>query len=231
MKLLAATDYDGTINIHGEVSAENRSAIRAWRESGRYFGVVTGRGMDFYDTASDIGLEYDFLLVHTGAQLVLPDGSVVKEHRIPRDDFSLLENFFSLVSRRDVLSCSETGEGEVFHQYYARAKDQKTALVYSDKLNALFGDRITAYVNGPHINICAAGIGKTSGVYDALEYFGLPRDAAAVFGDDYNDREMIINHSGWMMSTAPAELLAEAPHVCDSVWEVLNSLLQAGKGE
>ena len=71
-KMLIATDYDGTLN-RGGIDGETRSAIDAWRATGRYFGVVTGRGVDFYDTARKENLPFDFLIVFTGSLIISPE--------------------------------------------------------------------------------------------------------------------------------------------------------------
>ena len=87
------------------------------------------------------------------------------------------------------------------------------------EVNRLFGDRVTAFVNGEHVNIGKKGSGKAQGVLDALAYFGWQPAEAAVFGDDFNDLEMITALDGWAMATARPEVLAKAPHVCESIGE------------
>ena len=61
-KKLIATDFDGTLYINGRIAGETRRAIDDWRAAGGYFGVVTGRGIDFYDTAKEQGLPFDYLI-------------------------------------------------------------------------------------------------------------------------------------------------------------------------
>ena len=75
-KRLIATDYDGTLNRNGVIDDETRTAIDRWRADGRYFGVVTGRGVDFYDTAKEVRLPFDYLIVCNGC-LLAGEGSFV----------------------------------------------------------------------------------------------------------------------------------------------------------
>ncbi len=62
-------------------------------------------------------------------------------------------------------------------------------------------------------------------MFDALAFFGLPDDAAAVFGDDYNDLDMIVTHRGWAMSSGRPEVVAAAEHVCGSIAEAVETLM------
>ena len=225
MKKLIATDFDGTVCRGGKIDPADRAAAAAWRESGRLFGFVTGRGTDFFDTIKELGVEVDFLLIHNGALLALSDRTVVKEYRIAEADFRALEAFFAAIP--DVRAYDKADGDAVRRQYYARFDSPERALEAAAEVNRLFGDRVTAFVNGWHVNIGKKGSGKTQGVYDALAWYGLPDDAAAVFGDDYNDLDMIVTHRGWAVDTARPEVLAKAPHVCKSVGEAARELMGA----
>ena len=94
------------------------------------------------------------------------------------------------------------------------------------EVNRLFGDRVTAFVNGEHVNIGKKGSGKAQGVRDALAYFGFAPEEAAVFGDDFNDLEMITALDGWAVATARPEVLAKAPHVCASIGDAAAQFLK-----
>ena len=104
-KMLIATDYDGTLN-RGGIDEKTRSAIDAWRAAGRYFGVVTGRGVDFYDTAREERLPFDFLIVCTGSLILSPEKEILYESRIPADVFASLER--AMRGYRDVSGFSES---------------------------------------------------------------------------------------------------------------------------
>ena len=223
MKRLIATDYDGTFS-RGGISEFDIEAVKKWRKAGNYFGFVTGRGTDFFDLCREKGIETDYFLVYNGSMLALGDGTPVKEYFIPAGVFSRLSDFFSRVP--DVRYYDKPSGEDFYHHFYASFDCAERALEVGKEANALFGEEVTAFVNGPHVNIGVKGSGKAQGVFDALEYFGLPDDAAAVFGDDYNDLEMITAHNGWAVSSAREEVLKVAPHVCGSVGEAALMLLE-----
>ena len=223
MKKLIATDFDGTLCRGGTVSDADRAAIDAWRAEGRLFGVVTGRGTDFLDTIRELGVGFDYLSVYNGSLLITPEGTVVKEYLIGREDFCRLEAFFD---RLPGLRFHDRASEKAFYRhYYATFADQSLALEAAARVNGLYGDRVTAFVNGEHVNIGRKGSSKTQGVFDALAFFGLPDDAAAVFGDDYNDLDMIVTHRGWAMSSGRPEVIAAAEHVCGSIAEAVETLM------
>ena len=224
MKQLLATDFDGTFYIRGQIPPENRAGIEAWRADGRLFGFVTGRGLDFFETIRGLGVDVDFLLLFNGALLALADGTVVKEYLIENAVFRALEAYISALP--DVCSCSSADGAAAYHQYYATFPDQSRALTVAEAVNDRFGDAVTAFVNGEHVNIGIRGSGKSQGVKDALDHYGLPTAAAAVFGDDYNDVDMITAFDGWAVETARPAVLRAAPHVCRSVGETAKRLLE-----
>lgn len=215
MKKLIATDFDGTFIRGGVIDPGYHTDIRAFREAGGLFGFVTGRGTDFFDTIREYGVTADYLLLYNGSLLALPDGSVVKEYLIPRQTFAALESFFA--ADPAVCAFDKTGNEPFYRHYYARYDTPELALKAAAEVNRLYGDRVTAFVNGVHVNIGKKGSGKTQGVRDALTYFGLKEEEAAVFGDDFNDLDMITALNGWAVETARPEVLAKAPHVCESV--------------
>ena len=223
-KQLIATDFDGTFNQNGVIDPADLSAVAAWRAAGRKFGFVTGRGVDFLETAQKCGVEADFFLVYTGALLILPDTTVCKEYLIGRDIFAGLTAFFRGLP--DARAFSEPDKRLFYHQYYATMPTQERALAVAEKMAPLFGDELAIFVNGEHINICKKGAGKAQGVFDALEYYGLPRDGALVFGDDYNDMEMLAAHNGFAVETARPAVLKAAPHVCKNLAEVIHLAMQ-----
>ncbi|MBQ7637464.1 MAG: family 43 glycosylhydrolase [Clostridia bacterium] len=223
MKRLIATDFDGTFCRNGQIDPLDRKAVSEWRKHGNYFGFVTGRGIDFIEKVKELGIETDYLLLYNGALLTLADGTVLKEYLIPRSDFSQLVDFFGTLP--DAKGLSELDDNDFFHHHYSSFDSPERALEVANKMNGLFGEKVTAFVNGCHVNIGKKGSSKAQGVFDALEYFSLPADAAAVFGDDFNDIEMIKTHGGWAVDTARPEILKTAPNVCRSVGEfIINSL-------
>lgn len=220
--MLVATDYDGTLNINGSISPHVRDAIDSWRAKGRYFGVVTGRGIDFYDTAAELKIAYDFLILCNGSLILSAKKEILFESLIPDSTFSRIEK--AMASYPDILNFSRS-DGKPRHHYYAEFPDADRALEVREEILPLFADRLSIFVNGPHINIGNKGTGKSQAVDFMLRYYSLASDSAAVVGDDYNDLEMITAHDGWAVDSGKPEVLKQAPHLCRDVGDLIDRLL------
>ncbi len=220
-KMLIATDYDGTLNRNGCVAEDTRSAIDQWREAGGYFGIVTGRSADFYDLAVEQGLPFDYLILCNGSLVLAQDKTVLFESLIPPETFAALED--AMAGYADVIGYSKCGESR--QHYYAVFPDQERALQVREELLPAFGDKVSIFVNGQHINIGNRGTGKAEGVAFILRHYGLPPDSAAAVGDDYNDLDMILAHNGWAVASGRPQVVSAAPHVCRDVGELIRTLL------
>lgn len=200
-KKLLATDFDGTFLIKGKIPPECGPEIARFRERGGLFGFVTGRGKDFAETVKGYGADYyDYLILYNGALITRADGTKVFESFIERDVFKKLEDCHRRLG--DAEYYDKADEKELYPQYYSTFADEKRALEAAAEINRLFGDKITAYVNGPHVNIAALGTGKAQGVALAAEHFGVAREDVYVIGDDHNDVGMIEAFDGYAVENA-----------------------------
>ncbi len=222
-KMLIATDYDGTLNRNGVIDEETRAAIDRWRADGRYFGVVTGRDVDFYDLAKEKLLPFDYLIVCNGCLILSQEKDILYESLIPADTFAELEK---AMARYDDAVFFSGSDGKPRHHYYATFPSAERALEVRQALLPAFGDRVSVFVNGPHVNIGNKGTGKTEGVGFMLRRYSLPPDAAAVVGDDYNDLDMILTYQGWAVDSGKPDVLRKAPHVCRSVGDMIRRLME-----
>ena len=123
----------------------------------------------------------------------------------------------------DVENYDTPDERPFYHQYYARFETPEQALAAAETVNRLYGDRVTAFVNGEHVNIGRKGSSKTQGVFAALAYFGLPLDAAAVFGDDYNDLDMILASKAGFLFRSTEQIKKDHPELpaCETYDDLL----------
>ena len=82
---VAASDFDGTLFINQQISAENLLAIKNWRESGNKFGIVTGRAYVMLPHhLEEFGLEIDFAICENGAIIHDGSGKVIFETELPK---------------------------------------------------------------------------------------------------------------------------------------------------
>lgn len=80
MKFLAlATDYDGTIAQHGDVTDRTRAALERWQQDGRKLLLVTGRELPDLNKACAFVDRFDCVVAENGAVLHWP---ATKEKKI-----------------------------------------------------------------------------------------------------------------------------------------------------
>ena len=80
---VAASDFDGTLFINQQISAENLSAIRNWRALGNKFGIVTGRAYIMLTPhLEEYNLEIDFAICENGAIIHDGDGKIISNLKI-----------------------------------------------------------------------------------------------------------------------------------------------------
>ncbi len=70
--LALATDYDGTIAQHGDVTESTHEALRDWKETGRKLLLVTGRELPDLQKVCPFTKLFDCIVAENGAVLFWP---------------------------------------------------------------------------------------------------------------------------------------------------------------
>lgn len=82
---VAASDFDGTLFINQQITAENLSSIRNWRALGNKFGIVTGRAYIMLTPhLKEYNLEIDFAICENGAIIHDGGGKIIFETELPK---------------------------------------------------------------------------------------------------------------------------------------------------
>lgn len=248
---ILASDYDGTLNYHG-ISQRNREAIRRFREAGNLFGVVTGRGAEFFQLMQKQELELDFILALNGAITVTACGT--EAGKITRAE--LIENggvvrgVAELVGKKygAWLSCVTIAERRTFHAGFPEGNAEYLPLHLADEpaqfthlntqcateeearrctkeINERFGERINALQNGVCIDIPPKGVDKGEGVARFAREAGVPEDCVYCAGDHMNDIAMVSRFHGCAVENGCAELKAAAEGVYPDVAAIIEFLL------
>lgn len=219
---IAATDFDGTINRGGRVSGADMKVFRAWRKAGNLFGIVTGRGSDFIETCKEREIPYDFLVIENGARIYDRNANILYESFIDAESVRMLEEE---CSKKENIVRYDRYEGKPVHLFYGLFPSDEENLEFCDYLNKKMGDRITAYANGRNLNVATKGEGKANGIANLSRIFSVPPEDIYVFGDDYNDLDMILRYDGYAVLTSKKEVKAAAPHLVFSVGSLLRKVL------
>lgn len=221
-KKLIASDFDGTLRRSENITKSDADAVKEWQSQNNYFGIVTGRGKDFLEYIKELPVNPDFLIIYNGAYIIDKNNNVVFESYIDYDTFYDLEKLVS--KTENVINFDKAEPGVSKHQYYATYDCTESALAAAILINQNMSDKVSAFVNGIHLNVAPKGSSKADGVRIIQNYYNLQKEEVAVVGDDYNDLDMIKAFDGWAMLTGKSDVKKQAKHICDSIASLCREL-------
>lgn len=250
-RILLASDFDGTIGS-GERLLGDVEGVKALRQAGHYFGLVSGRNADSLRFVCDrAGIGNDFRLSDSGG--VCYRGNELffaalndEELMCPLAEF-LLERNTSIVSVNrkdgaDLLYCRNS-KGEVTvdvprEEWVARpftqmcgafesgARSREIAKEVEERFPAL-----TALPNWGCLDIVPRGRDKTVGLLQLANLLGVDKDDVYVVGDNYNDLAMLDAFKSFVVENACDEVKAHASQgVVPSVGALCRLLLEKIEG-
>ena len=250
MKILAS-DYDGTLNVLGEVSEENIEAIRAWRAAGNLFGLVSGRNLGSIKKFLDKdNVPYDFMVGCNGSVITDAEGNATGHNCIPaRVAKALFEEFFKY--EVDWVSASyDWGSVGVQASTDLRADDAclmidevrldrvlqvscwftcpEHALAVREKCEAMFQGQIKGLMpTVQSIDFVCAGTDKASGIRKLSSCRGLAPEVILTVGDGENDLSMLQapDFCGHAMQSAMPVVLDRVERTTKSVAALIKAYL------
>ena len=247
MRILGS-DFDGTLTHR--LGEETFAAIRAWREAGNKFGIVSGRPMSFVDEirADHPQLELDFFVGFNGAAVTDGFGNLIYEKtctEVSANDLTadLLfmgcpfihvhgdgyycvvakeENIPSWIDPRDVIPPDRLPVLPYFHQISTQfPNDEASAAAVTAKLREKYGHVLNPLQNGTCIDIPHVTVNKTQGLLRVAEHFGVPRENMIAVGDNINDTDMIRDFYSYAMERGVDSIKKLADATTDTVAELI----------
>ncbi|MDF9838548.1 MULTISPECIES: HAD-IIB family hydrolase [unclassified Breznakia] len=243
MKVLA-TDYDGTLKVDGEISAENKIALQRWRNAGNAFGIVTGRSTTtIMDEIKKNKLDVDFLICNNGGVILDKDYNILKLSLI---DFSEAEKILAYLETYDcsayvlndgihrakkvlkehhddlhnapsTVSVETILKQQKIAQIVVGFENQAEANALAFALNDEFGDAIEAFANVNCVDMVPKGVSKAEGIAFVAKRDGLNKKAIYTIGDSYNDICMLEAFTGATLEHAQADIKGLVDYVVKDV--------------
>ncbi len=222
MKIIA-TDFDGTLNYNG-IDDKKLNAILAWRKAGNLFGIVTGRGINsIYEVIKDTGVKYDFIICNNGAVICDNKLNIISESKCDgKITKPFIESLFKWgcpfanidkeisVMVRNIGFEYEAGdftfetmpEIKYFNQINTMLSTDEEAAAIVRKIEEKYGDVLYPLQNGECIDIVPKGVNKATGIYSLLKVVGGTYNDVIAVGDNYNDKDMIMEFHSYAMENA-----------------------------
>ena len=241
MKLIA-TDYDGTLNQNG-VGRETIEAIRTWRKEGNKFGIVSGRGPDFFAELTHVlEKEYDFFISCNGGYATDNNGNLffasqcgtinvrvfVKElltWGAPIVELNYEGRCIRIVAEESEATYDylwrEMPEISGFYKICTFLKDKHEVEVLAKKVDEKYGGQINALKNGKCLDIVPLGVDKAEGIRRICSIFEVDEQDVIAVGDELNDLAMLEAFTSYGMSHGNPKIREKVNDVADSVGDVI----------
>ena len=247
MKILGS-DLDGTLS-HGGVGEAKCAAIHAWREAGHKFGIISGRGGNYYPELrrSYPLLELDFFAACNGGYIVDGDGQVIYEARcedvsIPKFAADLSAwgckyiqiigaTFVCAVAKKEdapkwinpdsVVLLDDLPSSAYFNQVSVQLPTVDASAAMVERVREGYGEWLTPLQNGTCIDIVPCGVNKAVGLHRVREHFGARYEDTIAVGDNINDTDMIREFRSYAMANGVDLIKELADDVVSDVTELL----------
>lgn len=247
MKILGS-DYDGTLTAGG-IGEEKLQLIRAWREAGHKFGIVSGRGIGFLTELKQKHptLELDFLAACNGGYIT--DGEGALWYRAECRDVSPRELCTDLLAfgcpyahvMGDRYACAVADVGNLpkgapegtsvlpselptfdyITQVSVRLPTLEEAATVAERVRDSYGAYLTPLLNGKSIDIVPRGVNKAEGLLRVAEHLGASRADVIAVGDNINDADMIRAFHSYAMEKGVDEIKALADEIVSDVADLI----------
>lgn len=243
MSMLFASDFDGTLYMHGKEKGfrkEDLVSIRDFQKNGGLFGVCSGRSLSGIQACTKDAIHFDFYILGTGAQVLDQSGNILWQKVMDIDTAVSLYNPFKdqthviFHGERDVYTCEETGYAQIHissPEEIIEKNDhivglsfglhsQKEAEEAAERMNHDYAGKAYGYVNINMLDVVPSGCSKGEGLRKATAL--LHGTGTAGIGDSYNDIPLIDRaDTGFTFHRSPQEVQKHADYVVDSVTEAL----------
>ena len=255
--IVFASDYDGTLYKNREITDYDLEAIKAFREAGNLFGIVTGRTVHSIKREIERNnIPVDFIVGINGGIVLSTKqeelfSSDMNENIIPKVMESVNECgvlFYGVndgyrmgrvhVEEEDTeteFNIPLTPVDELMKSgvraLYVRCVDQNHAEEVSEHINKEFEHNgIKAYPNKWSVDVGVQGVTKATGIRHILDDLGINYDDKVyTIGDAYNDVSMIEAFNGFVMDNADPFIQDMGIEVVQSVGQALNQLMKTDK--
>ncbi len=244
-----ASDYDKTIYFSDrdpQVSPDLIPAVEEFRKLGGLFGFCSGRPADMLESWAENTPSADFTIGSSGARILDSSRKLIYEKHMSLETARALldfidetvtgysihvNGFFGVLDGTKERYVTEEGflhmnaledlyDDELIHDISYRTNTAEDAAVMAEKVNAAFGDRVTAFQNINYIDIVPAGCSKGEGLLRIKELY--QAEKAFGIGDAGNDIPLLDDaDTSFTFHTSPEHVQAHASLVVDKIEEAV----------
>ncbi|MGL4336704.1 MAG: HAD-IIB family hydrolase [Turicibacter sp.] len=110
-------------------------------------------------------------------------------------------------------------------QVAVRTANHEQAIAFAKKINDKFGEHVIAFPNLVHVDICAKGLSKATGIQHVADLNTVNHEDIYCIGDSFNDLPMIDAYHGFTMIEAIDEIKERAEAVFETVSDAMEHVI------
>jgi len=237
-----ASDFDGTL-FNSEIAQPDIAKIKEFQNKGNLFGVCTGRSFNTLLGATENKVNYDFMILSTGAMICNNVNEIIYKKCIPIEIMKRIYNAYSdkytiriqangnmyEISKGKTIDkliekCDSIDEinGDIYELCIDGGIDKNNIQQLAKELKNKYPE-IESYQNINTIDIVYSGISKGSGIKFYKDYSKLKQ--IACIGDSYNDISMLKQADISFTFHESSEIVkASADYIVSTVAEAIDIL-------
>jgi len=241
-----ASDFDGTLLFNSNIKQQDIIKIKEFQKKGNLFGVCSGRPLNGLSVHTKNIIDYDFMIVSTGAMICKGTNEIIYKQCIPLEIIKQIHNTY--VDKYDVRI---QANGDMYKIRTPNKKSEDKFSIECNSIDEIKGDiyglcidtvnennakllvkeikqnypQVEPYQNVKDIDIVHSGVSKGSGIKFYKEYTKLKQIAG--IGDSYNDMPMLKQVDiSFTFHHSPKEVKLIANYIVSSVAEAIDILIK-----
>ena len=241
-----ASDFDGTLFMHGDYEGfleEDIRAIKEYQKTGNLFGICSGRSLSGLKGSMKDEFTCDFYIMATGAQILDRHGNTLWERYLDNETaLKLYEQYKDVTDiifhgNNDVYTFGKGYPWQIHINDLNALKDdhvygvslgmfdtEEESVSLTNDINQRLGDLVIAYANVNTIDVTPKGCSKGKGLKKLKELLHI--DLTGGIGDSYNDETLISEADvGYTFHRSPSEVQKKANVLVDTESEALQDFL------
>ncbi|HAX72338.1 MAG TPA: hypothetical protein DCY20_02305 [Firmicutes bacterium] len=112
-------------------------------------------------------------------------------------------------------------------QIAVKTKGHEEAIHFAKKINETFGEYVTAFPNLVHVDICAKGCSKATGVEFVANLTNIQEENVYCIGDSHNDVPMIEKYNGFTMIEAVEIIKEKSDYIVETVADAIDKIMSS----
>lgn len=243
--MILFSDFDHTFYIDNDIQATHRNilALRDWKKAGHQFAFATGR--NYTSLKNIVGPAFmpacDFLILDGGSIVVTRENKLLRVFSFSPEVVQQIEQAVATMNPAPVIVYHNpssvvfvsTTQVTKIHLWFKDASELEQAtkdlagipLFIFRSVNPKPSSRPELEGRHAFLELIPENSGKNKGIEALASMYNIPPENIVTIGDGENDRAMIENYNGYMISNSKLAATGADFKKVDSFADLISSLL------